>query len=109
MSTMTHRPHHHDYGPSWDGTVVLDIGGDVGAVVVHTPADLEGVEIELARGNEGVPFVHTAVRERRLLDGTVHAAVFAEVPAGSYTLVGLGSRPSTLLTVTGGHVTELRW
>jgi hypothetical protein len=106
---MTQHQHRHDYGPSWDGTVVLDIGGDVGALVVHTPADLDGLEIELARRNEDVPFVHTAVRERHLLDGTVHAAVFAEVPAGSYTLVGIGSRPSIPVTVTGGHVTELRW
>jgi hypothetical protein len=105
---MTHH-HHHDYAPSWDGTVVLDIGGDVGALVVHTPADLGGLEIELARRNEDVAFVHTAVRERHLLDGTVHAAVFAEVPAGSYTLVGIGSRPSIPVAVTGGHVTELRW
>lgn len=106
---MTHHHCHHDHGPSWDGTVVLDIGRDIGALVVHTPAALAGLEIDLARRNEEVPFVHTAVRERHLLDGTVHAAVFAEVPAGHYTLVGIGSRLSIPVTVTGGHVTELRW
>lgn len=30
------------------GMVVLDIGGDIGALVVSTPADMVGVEIEIA-------------------------------------------------------------
>ncbi|MBO1766733.1 hypothetical protein [Allobranchiibius sp. GilTou38] len=38
------------------GMVVLDIGGDVGALVVSTPADMAGVEIEICpsgrRGHE---------------------------------------------------------
>jgi len=29
------------------GSVVLDIGGDVGALVVTMPAELEGVEVEI--------------------------------------------------------------
>ncbi len=31
------------------GSVVLDIGGDVGALVVTMPAELEGVEVEINR------------------------------------------------------------
>ena len=43
------HPHaHHPLPPSGPGTVVLDIGGSVGALVVHTPAALAGLEIELA-------------------------------------------------------------
>jgi hypothetical protein len=101
--------HHHDYGPSDEGTVVLDIGGDTGALVVRTPDDLAGLEIELVRGGEVGPFVHTAVRERRVPGATLLAAVFAEVPAGDYTLLGVGAHPSVAVTVTGGCVTEFTW
>jgi hypothetical protein len=101
--------HHHNYGPSYEGTVVLDIGGEVGALVVHTPDEMLGVEIDLVRNGEEQPFVHTAVRERRLPEGTVCAAVFMEVPQGEYILVGTGAHTSQPVTVTGGHVTETRW
>ena len=33
------------------GSVLLDIGGDVGALVVTMPAAMEGVEIELDRAS----------------------------------------------------------
>ncbi len=36
-----------ELGPSQDGTVVLDIGGDVGALVLLTDASLLGAEIEI--------------------------------------------------------------
>jgi hypothetical protein len=40
-----------------DGMVVLDIGGDVGALVVSTPAELAGVEIEICPvgARDGIP------------------------------------------------------
>jgi hypothetical protein len=109
MGAHGHQHHHHDYGPTAEAAVVLDIGGDIGAVVVRTPPALAGLEIELAREREEVPFVHTAVRERHLPDRVVHAAVFAEVPAGTYTLLGVGAQPARPVTVTGGRVTELTW
>jgi hypothetical protein len=37
-------------GPSGPGTVVLELGADVGALVLHTPAELDGREIEISRG-----------------------------------------------------------
>jgi hypothetical protein len=77
--------------------------------VLHTPSELLGVEIDLVRRGEERPFVHTAVRERHLPEGTVCAAVFMEVPQGEYTLVGTGAHASQPVTVTGGNVTETRW
>lgn len=35
--------------PAGQGSVVLDIGGDVGALVVTMPPELEGVEVEINR------------------------------------------------------------
>jgi hypothetical protein len=109
--------HEHAHGhvheptlpPSGHGTVLLDIGDDVGALVVHTPPAFAGTEIELARHGETNAFVHTEVRERRLPDGSVHAGVFAAVVSGDYTLLGTGGRPSSDVTITAGGVTEVHW
>ncbi|MDQ6784819.1 MAG: phospholipase [Actinomycetota bacterium] len=95
------------------GTVVLDIGGDVGAAVIVVPAQLAGTEIEIRADGEGWAGVHTAVREREMPTGTsVHAAVFESLPSGAYHLrVRHGetqARPVSL-TVSGGQVTEFSW
>ena len=91
--------------PSGEGTVVLDIGVDVGALVVHTSDAMAGVEIEIARSGDQRPFVHSEVRERLLPEGAVYAAVFVSVPAGEYVLLGTGAT----FVVASGEVTEVWW
>ena len=82
------HPHHpHSSSPSGAGSVVLDIGDAVGALVVHTTRALAGVELQLAKRGEQVQFVHTEVRERILPGETLWAAVFMAVPEGKYTLL----------------------
>ena len=41
MSPSAENPH------AGQGSVLLDIGGDVGALVVTMPAEMEGVEVEI--------------------------------------------------------------
>ncbi len=110
-ATGVGHPHgrEHALPPSGQGTVVLDIGDGVGALVVHAPAALAGVEIELARRGETRAFVHTEVRERRLPDGSVYAGVFAAVPVGDYTLLGTGAGDMCNVTIREGGVTEVHW
>lgn len=104
---MSHHHHDQPLAPSGVGTVLLDIGEGVGALVVHAPAALCGVEIEIARRGEPKAFVHTEVRERRLPEGTVYAGVFAELPEGEYTLLDLAVRPERDVTIRSGRVTEV--
>lgn len=42
-------------GPSAEGSVMLDIGGDVGALVLHTGANLLLAEVEVSRVDCGYP------------------------------------------------------
>ena len=86
---------------------MLDIGDDVGALVVHAAGALNGVEIELARRGEKQAFVHTEVRERRLPEGSVYAGVFPAVVVGEYTLLGLAGRTDQDVTIAPGRVTEV--
>jgi hypothetical protein len=101
--------HHHALPPSTEGSVVMEVGGDIGAVVVYTPDALAGLEIELALRGDDRQFVHTEVRERRLPDGAIYAAVFAAVPAGEYTLLSAAALPALDVDVEGGRVAELTW
>jgi hypothetical protein len=101
--------HHHTLDPSGEATVVLDIGGDIGALVVHTPHALAGLEIDIFRAGEAAPAMHTAVRARELPGGHVHAAVYPSVPEGEYVIAALGALPELAVTIRGGEVTELEW
>jgi hypothetical protein len=106
MIQATHT-HEHPLPPSGQGTVVLDIGDGVGALVVHTGRGLAGVEIELSHRGERRAFVHTDVRERRLPEGSVYAGVFPAVAAGEYTVLGLEGAPDHAVTISSGRVTEV--
>ena len=88
---------------------MLDIGGSVGALVVHTSAAWAGREIEIAQRGETCQFVHTEVRERHSPDGHVHAAVFAALPEGEYTLLDAPPGAPRDVVIESGHVTEVRW
>lgn len=87
----------------------MEVGGDVGALVVYTPDVLAGLEIEILRRGDDRPFVHTEVRERRLPDATIYAGVFPAVPAGEYTLLPVAALPALDVSIEGGRVAELSW
>ena len=95
------------------GCVLLDIGGDIGAVVVTAPASMVGVEVEIAP--EGTAFghghlAHVAVVRRPVQGGEVPALVFGELTAGRYALAEKGTSDVRLLVdVRGGEVTSLEW
>ncbi len=117
-ATHTHDGEHghthvHDEGrepvlpPSRQGTVVLDIGDGVGALVVHAPQSMCGVEIEIANRGEGVQLVHTEVRERVLPEGSVYAGVFVSLDEGEYTLLDVDGTGPVDVIVRSGQVTEV--
>ncbi|GAW51613.1 MULTISPECIES: hypothetical protein [unclassified Nocardioides] len=112
------------------GSVLLDIGGDIGALVVTTPASMVGVEVEI--GPEGTVFghhhhdhdgshdhdhghdhghlAHVAVVRRPVQGGEVPALVFGELSAGRYALAEKGAADVRLLVeVRGGEVTSAEW
>ena len=76
----------HAYGPTSAGTVMLDLGPDTGALVLYTPADLVGREIEISPHTPDARRTHASVRERPGSHGTRYAAVYAGLAAGDYTV-----------------------
>jgi hypothetical protein len=93
----------HQLPPSWDGSVVLDIGEDVGALLLRTPPALNGREIDLDPEDVTLPHTHSAVRERQLPHSLSYAAVYPNLKAGLYTVGGSCQR----VVIVGGRVTEI--
>lgn len=94
--------------PSGAGTVVLDIGPGTGALVLHTPAELNGREIEVSRDGAAAR-THSRVRERRTATAVRYAAVYPGLPEGEYTVWRDESTPAVAVTVASGRVTSCRW
>ena len=68
-----------------------------------------GREIDLTLAGEPRSHqLHTMIRRRRTVNSDVVAGVYAEVPAGTYTVWGLDDTPLGDITITGGHVSEFR-
>jgi hypothetical protein len=89
-------------------SVVLDIGQDVGALLIYTDAELRGREIEVSP--RGVAKrVHVEVLERRINDRPVFAAVFPGLRAGDYDIWESGPNPSGTVTIIGGKVAMIDW
>jgi hypothetical protein len=99
----------HTLEPSPTGSVVLEIGAEVGALVLYVPAADHGREIEISRIGSAAPRTHAAVRERRLDGGSLYCAVYDGLPASEYTIWADETASGGTVTVIGGHVTEVDW
>jgi hypothetical protein len=85
---------------------VLDIGQDIGALVVYTRAELVGKEIEVSLKASDEKRIHTAIHERRANGRTLYAGLFLALPAGEYII---WVHPSCEVTISGGAVAEVNW
>ncbi|GAB3652557.1 hypothetical protein GCM10027596_01840 [Nocardioides korecus] len=110
------------------GAVLLDIGGDVGALVVTTPVEMVGVEVEIRpvgatmhvvhdHGHDhdhahdhGGHHPHVAVVARPVGGTLVPSLVFPELVEGGYELYVKETDDVELtVRVTGGEVTTAAW
>jgi len=89
--------------------VLLDIGGDVGALVLVTPVELHGREIEVSPLGLDGRRVHAAVLERRVGDRVVFAAVYPELRAGEHRIWDDVPGRDRRVTIVGGQVTWVDW
>jgi hypothetical protein len=102
---------HHLLEPSERGSVLVDIGGDIGAAIVATPAPFVGSEIEIRRCGAPWNGAHVAVRSRLVSGGEVHAALFPALGQGNYEvrLRGDAESPVATVIVEGGRVSETQF
>jgi hypothetical protein len=90
-------------------SVLIDIGGTIGALVVNTPEALDGAEIEICPVGTTTRS-HTIVRPRELPGGDiVYAGVFPSLPEGDYILLPYDSLPESSVHVDGGAISQINW
>jgi hypothetical protein len=89
--------------------VVLDIGDQLGALIVYTDPELHGKEVEISAEGQDSSRSHKDVLERGVGDRTAFTAVFDRLPEGAYTLWTDGTPCARGVVVTGGAVAELDW
>jgi hypothetical protein len=114
--TRSDSGHHHGRGSGEQYSarphpehVVLDIGGELGALIVHTEPDLHGIEVEISpEGNDGSR-THKEVLERRIDGRPAYTAVFDRLPQGQYTLWVEDVARARTVDVTGGEIAEIDW
>lgn len=90
--------------PSAIGSVVLDIGEDVGALLVEFPSQFLGEELDLTPLGATVALMHGEVRARDV-GYAKFAVLYSAVPAGTYILEGSEQQ----FEVKGGRVTAAVW
>ena len=112
--------HHHDQrdgahshevyaARSHPEAVVLDIGGDLGALVIYTTGDLHGSEIEISAAGQDHARSHKEVLHRPTPGRDTFAAVFDRIPAGRYSLWLNDTLRERGVRVEAGRVVELDW
>jgi hypothetical protein len=99
----------HHAGRPHPEHVVLDIGGEIGALIVHTHARMEGVEIEISAAGHDHERSHKDVLEREINGRPAYTAVFDKLAQGRYTLWIDDIARARGVAVPGGAVAELDW
>jgi hypothetical protein len=90
--------------------VVLEIGGQIGALIVQAePVELD-LQIEICpSGQEDGKREHQHILERPMPARTMYAAMFYGLRQGSYTLLTHNQVRETDVMIRGGEVTTIDW
>jgi hypothetical protein len=83
---------------------VLDIGGEVGAIVAYLPAMPAGEELDIRPAGDDAGRFHTGVHLRLVQGVTLPVAVFPEVVAGRYEVLDEQLEPFAEVVVAGAAV-----
>ena len=117
MTSMPAPAHHHhphgDHEPGeayahvQGGPTVLDIGGEIGALIVTLSPAAEGTELHLRSTHERPIRVHTGVWRRGFGERVSTTAVFAELVEGSYWVLDSRGTDLRQVEIRGGALTSI--
>ena len=104
-----HAPHGHEPGRIHTEEAVLDIGGDIGALILYTDAHDQGREIEVSAIGSDNERVHTAIHQRLVSGQVVFAGIFPQLREGAYRIWVDRPELADRVTIVGGRVSEVDW
>ena len=96
-------------GHAGQGPPVLDIGDDIGALVLLTPQHLVGQEIEVSPVDDDKRRTHTEVHLRTVGGRTIGVAVYPSLPEGRYRIWDADPVRQHQVPIVGGQVAEVDW
>ncbi len=106
-----HAHHHHpDYAArAHPEHVAIDIGGAVGALIVHTDPEMHGIEVEISREGEERTGAHKQVLDRQIGGRSSFTLLYDGLASGRYVL-WVGDEPRARhVAVAAGEIAELDW
>src|SRR5438309_437138 len=109
MSRDHHTEHQQYSARKHPEFVVLEIGEDGGALILHTDAGMHGVEVEISPADDDAQRSHKEVLERMIGGRPDYTAVFDRLREGTYTLWTDGVARMREVAVAGGQISELSW
>jgi len=89
--------------------VVLDIGEEIGALIIHTDAGMLGVEVEISPTGQDERRSHKDVLQREINGRPAYTAVFDKLREGTYTLWVNDVARAREVAVSGAEIAELDW
>jgi hypothetical protein len=98
----------HEHAPANVENLLLDIGADTGALIIHAAADRDQAEVEISPAGSGEPRTHNVVRLRQAPGRAVYAAVFPALAAGGYDVWRDQVTKAGTVLVHGGQVASFR-
>ncbi len=84
--------------------VMLDIGGDVGAVIVHLGDQAVGEELFIRPAGDEAGRFHTGIHDRVIEGVSVRVSVFPECRTGTYELLDGQGHPFATVEAVGAEV-----
>ena len=103
-------PHAHapEQAPENVNDLILDIGADIGALIIRAAPERDQAEIEISPAGSEQVRTHNIVRRREAVSGAVYAAVFPALSAGDYVVWRDAATPAGTVVVHGGQVASFR-
>jgi hypothetical protein len=89
------------------GPPILDIGGNIGALVATMDPDTAGTELHLRSEHRPPISIHTGVWRRSLNGATTTAAVFAELVEGTYQVLDPAGTLLRRVEIRGAEVATI--
>jgi hypothetical protein len=102
-----HHHHPESYAHVQGGPTVLDIGGDIGALLANLPPEAAGTELHLREERDPDRDVHTGVWHRHAPSGPITTAVFGELTRGWYGVLDRRGTVVQRVEIRGGEVSTV--
>jgi hypothetical protein len=103
-----HHAGDHEHATGSDDNLLLDIGGDTGALIIYAAGQHDQAEVEISPSASEQTRTHNVVRRRKAPAGAVHAAVFPALAAGDYVVWRDDTTRAGTVLVRGGQVASFR-